>query len=676
MFTQKIALPFFIFIIFFGAKGFAEEPYNKYSGTLITDIPGYGQNSLKFPTFEEEMDAYFSKKNQEMASINEKDSQTYGYIKDAKTIYGFIEYVDINLKDDYDTSNKSINKYIKDLDLDKLSSVHSQNKKLLEEMNNVIKNKDLFKKLYLENHKDLRGWNTAYMQFSKNTQVVKDMVQAEGSLLLELKLASPLAKNQGINYTAGKMLNISNKLTIFKGTLLRYVPLIGDVTFTGYDAYSLKQAEKSGDIAQHSAALNDVLDSSSGLLLSLAALSGIITAPVAAGAGTIIGVTSLASKYVIMPTVFEDATTYQEFTDKATDYIYDSLKEHQISYKEIFDSALSSSDKKNEIEKLNNKLEQILSYIQKEAKTRAEDPSFINRQAIEQNKDTILKSIDYSRKLSSKLSQKINSSIYFDYTKPIELKFSAHTEYSMTYKVVKEEPIYMSGIMQNQLSAITIGGTSHIGSASLFTTYNNQQPNSCVNPGNTNNYQTPTGSLQTAYATNTQAFKSSDWVMVSGDPGIHTAAGQSFGPITAPDGGQISSLNNSNMQSTVMTKDFQVPVGVKQVTLTFNGNFVTNEYPQYVGSQYNDYATVKITSPSGNVTAVTAFEQKLNSSNFTAVSGLPTPMGSDGGHTGFKPSTATINVAGGGKVTVEVSVANVGDTAVPSAVLLNSVTVK
>ena len=200
--------------------------------------------------------------------------------------------------------------------------------------------------------------------------------------------------------------------------------------------------------------------------------------------------------------------------------------------------------------------------------------------------------------------------------------------------------------------------------------------NASVNPNNTNNNQTQTGAQQAGYSANTQAFQSSNWAMVAGNSATHMAAGNSFGPITASNGGQITSLNNSNMQYTLITKDFYVPVGVKQVTLTFNGNFVTNEYPTFVGSQYNDYASVKITSPSGNVTPVSAFNQTLNASNFTNVNGLPAPMDNAGGQTGFKASSATIAVAGGGKVTVEVKVANVGDTAVPSAVLLNNITVK
>lgn len=229
--------------------------------------------------------------------------------------------------------------------------------------------------------------------------------------------------------------------------------------------------------------------------------------------------------------------------------------------------------------------------------------------------------------------------------------------------------------MQNQLTAITNGSTSHIGTASLYAGINNQI-NANVNPNNTNNSQLQTGAQQSGYSSNTQDFQSSNWVMVTGDPATHLAAGNSFGSITAPNGGQIASLNNANLPYTLVTKDFYVPVGVRQVTLTFNGNFVTNEYPVYVGSIYNDNATVKITSPSGNVTPVTAFNQTLNSGNFATVNGLPAPLDTMGGQTGFKASSATIAVAGGGVVTVQVKVANVGDTAFPSAVLLNNITVK
>jgi len=47
-----------------------------------------------------------------------------------------------------------------------------------------------------------------------------------------------------------------------------------------------------------------------------------------------------------------------------------------------------------------------------------------------------------------------------------------------------------------------------------------------------------------------------------------------------------------------------------------------------------------------------------------------------GGQTGFKSSVAMVPVANGGKVIVDVQVHNVGDTAYPSAVLMNSVQLK
>lgn len=228
--------------------------------------------------------------------------------------------------------------------------------------------------------------------------------------------------------------------------------------------------------------------------------------------------------------------------------------------------------------------------------------------------------------------------------------------------------------MQNQLTAITQGNSSHIGGASLFTGYG--KPEKSVDPTNTGNSKVKTGAELTAYATNTQAFQASDWQVVTGTPATHLTTGSTFGPISAADGGQITGLNNAGVQYTHMVKEFQVPVGVKQVTLTLDGNFVTNEYPVFVGSQFNDYGVVKLISPSGTVTEVTAFKETLNSSNFQNVAGLPAPLEPVGGQTGFKPSIATIPVANGGKVIVDVQVHNVGDTAVPSAVLMNNIQLK
>ncbi|WGZ95829.1 MAG: hypothetical protein QJT81_07545 [Candidatus Thiothrix putei] len=51
-------------------------------------------------------------------------------------------------------------------------------------------------------------------------------------------------------------------------------------------------------------------------------------------------------------------------------------------------------------------------------------------------------------------------------------------------------------------------------------------------------------------------------------------------------------------------------------------------------------------------------------------------MGNTGGQTGFENLNKTINVANGGNLTITVKTANIGDTAVPSATLINATSVK
>lgn len=183
-------------------------------------------------------------------------------------------------------------------------------------------------------------------------------------------------------------------------------------------------------------------------------------------------------------------------------------------------------------------------------------------------------------------------------------------------------------------------------------------------------------SKQGALVTNTQAFKSSDWVVTQGDAATNYSIGNSFGTITAPNGGAIAALNNADLAQTVMQKTITIPTGVKQLTVNMMANFVTNEFPQYVGSQFNDRAVIEIKTGSGNVYQATLYNKELNSANFTPVSGLPAPMDLTGGQTGFEKLTKTISVANGGNLTITVKTINVGDTAVPSATLINSTSAK
>jgi len=238
-----------------------------------------------------------------------------------------------------------------------------------------------------------------------------------------------------------------------------------------------------------------------------------------------------------------------------------------------------------------------------------------------------------------------------------------------------------SPVLSNVITSITQGDNSHFGAANLYAGWNtstdaNSPQNAVTNPTNNNNANLPTGAEQSAQVINTQAFKSSDWKVVEGDPAKHYSFGNNFGSITAPNGGAIAALNNANMVQTVMQKTVEIPAGVKQVTVGMMANFVTNEFPKFVGSQYNDKALVEIKTGSGNVYQATLYNKELNSSNFQVVSNLPSPMSATGGQTGFEPISKTIPIANGGNLSITVKTINVGDTAYPSATLINSTNVK
>jgi hypothetical protein len=176
-----------------------------------------------------------------------------------------------------------------------------------------------------------------------------------------------------------------------------------------------------------------------------------------------------------------------------------------------------------------------------------------------------------------------------------------------------------------------------------------------------------------------------EWVLTKGNPSLHLGQGTSFGPITAPSGGIIYSLNNSGVASTSIEKEFVV--GSKSATINVSGlaNFVTTEYPKYVGTQYNDTTSITITTQSGKSATLTSkqlFAASVNGSNLSGVSGLPVPLAgwntnNVGGQTGFKDfKINNMKLAPGSTVKIKVNVTNVGDTQYPSATLLNKVEAK
>ncbi len=111
-------------------------------------------------------------------------------------------------------------------------------------------------------------------------------------------------------------------------------------------------------------------------------------------------------------------------------------------------------------------------------------------------------------------------------------------------------------------------------------------------------------------------------------------------------------------------------------TIKFWYNFVSEEYPEFVGTQFDDSLKIKLIAPNGTETLLA--EESINSSNFQAVSGIDFPGGdSTVGQLqgGWKEVSKTIAVKkgmGSYKIVIE----DAGDDIYDTAVLLDQVRLK
>ncbi len=228
--------------------------------------------------------------------------------------------------------------------------------------------------------------------------------------------------------------------------------------------------------------------------------------------------------------------------------------------------------------------------------------------------------------------------------------------------------------MHNILSGITNNKTSEVGSSLdniQMTSSENSETNNSEFIAN-DNTQLPTAYEQSINKQDL-TIAASDWKVTTGDASKHLSIGNNFGSIKAPNGRQIASLNNADVPKTVMERTYTVPNGVRSVNTNLLANFVTNEYPQFVRTEFNDKVMIDVITSSGNSYKInTPFVQELNSAKLTKVAGLPNPMLKDGGQTGFqKVQVEDIPVANGGKVNIRVTSINTADDLYPSAILIS-----
>lgn len=123
-----------------------------------------------------------------------------------------------------------------------------------------------------------------------------------------------------------------------------------------------------------------------------------------------------------------------------------------------------------------------------------------------------------------------------------------------------------------------------------------------------------------------------------------------------------------------LTQTFTVQPGVTSFPLSFEYAFVTEEWPEFVGTQFNDSMTVTLVTPSGGT--VTLASETVNGSAFTAVGGINFPGGdSTTGWTGWKTKTVTVPTSAG-PGTYRIFVTDAGDDIYDSAIVIDKIRFK
>lgn len=153
-------------------------------------------------------------------------------------------------------------------------------------------------------------------------------------------------------------------------------------------------------------------------------------------------------------------------------------------------------------------------------------------------------------------------------------------------------------------------------------------------------------------------------------------ATSTFGTLTGPDGSPFAVIHTgrgSQADSGLLSKQMDI-ASSQDTNFNFKYNFISTEYPNYVGSAFNDYFRVEVHTSDGRTHVLT--QEEVNSATFTSVSGLPTAVMdvSAGGQTGWKTVEKTVNTPGGTTV-LHFHVQDVGDAAFDSAALIDNVEV-
>lgn len=160
-------------------------------------------------------------------------------------------------------------------------------------------------------------------------------------------------------------------------------------------------------------------------------------------------------------------------------------------------------------------------------------------------------------------------------------------------------------------------------------------------------------------------------IMTGTNGAISPSDGSKFCAITS--GNQLISPNNSIGNTSSMA--ILGPIGSNISNLTFNYDFVSAEFNDYVGSIYDDCAMITVTGPHGS------FSQMITSVNLTGSStttsclnfaGLPDAGDDYAGHTGWKNSSFSFSGVGSPAFII-FTVTDVSDNIFSSALIIDKV---
>jgi murein DD-endopeptidase MepM/ murein hydrolase activator NlpD len=122
--------------------------------------------------------------------------------------------------------------------------------------------------------------------------------------------------------------------------------------------------------------------------------------------------------------------------------------------------------------------------------------------------------------------------------------------------------------------------------------------------------------------------------------------------------------------SSALRQSFTVPSG--KTTLLFNYNFVTEEFPEFVGSVFNDTFRAVLRNPAGNEVQIT-FED-VNTAVLVPVNGIDFPGGdATTGMTGWRMAAFDVSAFAGTSELLTFSITDAGDTIFDSVILIDNV---